>query len=224
MVYRKKTYSRKVRFNRSKRPLSKRQVKAVSKIANKQIHKNAECKEINGLLAAAGSVNLVGGTFGPLSVTVPMPASGVLDTQFIGSEFMLKSVQLRGYVDCAAYDNNIMRVIVAQDLEDNATSLTYSDILETPNVNDALISFYKVDSNRKYKILSDQVFNWDSNNASAPKAWCCNLSYKDLKIKKVSLTATGYYGAIRVFIFGGEGGTAPAKYEFMRYRVKYYDM
>lgn len=216
---------RKYNRRRGKKPLTHRQVKAVSKIANKQIHKNAECKVLDGSMTT-GFVDSVGGTYGPLQQTLPIPARGLLDGNRIGDEIMVKSIQMRGFLDCKQFDNNLARVLVVQDLEDDASDLLHTHVLETSGAtDDGLVSFYKRKGARGYKVLSDLSFRWDSNNASAPKPWCCNLSYKDLKLRKIKVDAAGNnVGAIRIFVFGGEGTTGPLAFEMARFRMKYYDM
>lgn len=219
MVYKKRYRKR----YKAKAPLSHRQVKAISKIANKQIHKNSECKVITGSLSGA-FVDSVGGMYGPSSQSVPMPAQGNASNQRIGDEIMLKSVSLRGFIDCKQVDNNHVRIVVVQDLQNNATALAHTDVFETSGTGDeGLVSFYKVNPTRKFKVLSDLMYEWDSNNASAPKEWNVSLSYKDLKYKKIQVNASGTVGDIRIFVFGGEGSTGPAVTEMMRYRVRFYD-
>lgn len=218
-----KKFYRKRYKGKRRAPLSHRQVKAISKIANKQIHKMSEMKVLTGTINGS-TVDSVGGTYGPDSISVPYPSAGTGATNRVGEVIYLKSVSLRGVLDAKQLDNNFMRIVVVQDLESNADGvLEYGDIFELTSGDNCLNSFYKNNPERKFKVLSDLTYNWDGNNASAPKPWSVSLGQRDLRIRKPQITATGTTGQLRLFIFGGEGATGPAMTERMKYRIRFYD-
>lgn len=202
-------------------PLSKAQTKAVGKIAWKEVHKDSELKtyednSITDLQAIASAT--------PKVYRVAMPAQGLGVNDRIGEQISVRSLEINGDIDCGSAVTTHARVIVAQCLESDVDGhLTDEDVLQQTQPNQ-VNSFYRVNGNMKYRVLSDRHFYWDSNTASAPQPY--RLKLKKLPINKIQLDNTGVQGNIGglyVYAFTEDtGGNTDIRQ--MQCRIRYYDM
>lgn len=218
-----KRYKRGMR--RHAKPLTYKQTKAIGKIARKEIHREAELKVVDASLSALTNVGgFDGSDIGNIRTLDQMPAQGTLANQRLGDEIFIKSMQLKGDIDCGTNQVTSSRVIAVQDLESDVDGpLTLRDVLQTPYNNAGLTSFYRSNPARKFKVLSDKMYYWDSNTASAPQPWEVNL--KNLGKRKVTLDNTGVKGNIgMVSVFAiGNGATSTTDLRNLQYRMRYYD-
>lgn len=205
MVYRKK-YAK-----GGSAPLSKRQVKAVSKIANKQIHKMSELKILDeepANLTATATQQL-------LKITPPAVGTGV--DQRVGGNIYLRGYKLRGIVDCNTATATSLRVIVFQWLEpDAAAAPLTTELVESVR----FMTFYKKNPQKHFKIINDQVFHWDSNVVQAPKTWTCDIPSSALGRRKPEYDgATTGNGNIYVYYHSDNG----AEIRSLVFRTRFYD-
>ena len=118
------------------------------------------------------------GSFAATALSYPVQGAGANQRQ--GDSIYLHSYSLRGFVDCGSTQNNIMRIITFQWLEDdNVTTPNSDDVLADTTVGNILTSHYVVNPPKRFKILDDSVYTWDSNTASAPKPWSVQIRGRD---------------------------------------------
>lgn len=205
-------------------PLSHRQVKAVSKIANKQIHKMSELKTLD-----EAPVDKVSSTTAyTVDKLVTPPVVGTGQDNRLGGSIYLKSVTCRAIADCATANATSMRVIVFQWLEsDNATGSpapgrapVAGDILEFTGSGGGLTSFYKKNPQNKFKILNDQLLHWDSNAQNAPKTWGVKISAGMMGRRKPDFDgAATSNGNFYIMYISDNGG----KLAHLSIRTRFYD-
>lgn len=207
------------RFNKSRKPLTYKQTKAVGKIARKEIYSQSELKNVDKKedpLAAIGTTSA--------NLTIQMPSKGLTVSDRIGDGIYLKSVQIRGDIDCGSVTTSHARVIAVQDLQSDLDcgEITLQDVLESPEGDRHLNSFYQHNPPRRFKVLSDKHYFWDAHTASAPQPY--DLSFKNFGKRKLVLDNTaesGNIGTLKIFCCGGSGGTVDMRNIVTR--IKYYD-
>lgn len=154
--------TRRVRSRGKKYALSKRQARAVAKIASKQINKRAETKhhltENSYAVSSAGSsmIHLTGVPQGDTSITRD------------GEEIYIRSVQAR-YQMTNGDENNEFRIIVFQWFDDGLPTL--DDILQGgAGTSYPYLAPYSEDSLDKRRILYDRVHTMDNNYSGGVKS------------------------------------------------------
>lgn len=210
---------RRYRRKRGGKPLNYRQVKAVGKIARKEIHKGAELKVLDDKQIAVTNIDTTNPTW-----TLTVPPKGTGNGQRIGDGIYLKSLQFRGDLDCGTNQVNHIRMLMVQDLESDIDgALAISDVLEDTASDNSITSFYKHQPKRKFKVLSDKHYYWDSNTASAPQPY--DVCFKNFGKRKIVLDNTsdfGNVGGITLFAIGPASSTADLRNGMAR--LRYYDM
>lgn len=203
-MYRKKNY-------RKKRMLfSRKQVKAISKIAQH----SGELKF--GDEQTATSASLIA-TSDFTDSLIPAIAQGDALNERIGDDIILKDVRIRANVS-AGTASGLVRCYVIQTFQDLANySGAFNDILPNdfmPTINDT--------GGNKYKVLYDRVVNLDSDSLSN---YLFNITLKKFPMKKVSFDAgatTIQKGAINIFI-STLNTTASQMTVDCNSRIRYYD-
>lgn len=215
--------AKKTMKRRQRAPLTKNQYKTVAKIANKQIYKNQELKVLDSTPAGFAATDQ--GDLAGLKITYPV--QGVQSDQRIGDSIYLRQVSLRGLVNCGSDQNNVLRVITVQWLEDdNTVACTLGKILADTTVGNILTSHYKVNPQYRFKIIDDSEYFWDSNTASAPKPWSVNIKGRMFARHKPDFQGTASVnsnGSIYVFVICDTIGSPISQLHAMHNRVRYFD-
>lgn len=213
-----KTYKRKAHM-----PLSKKQTKAVKTIAAKAIEKKAEVKVFDTLVAG-GLTNISATATG--NIVIDFPEQGTESFQRTGDKVEILSLQIRGDFDCGTSTATHGRILVVQSLDsDKDGDLQLRDVLQYAQAGHKVTSYYKHDSDRKFKIMSDKQYYWDSNTVSAPQPYFVdlkNFGYKTIVLDDEG-TSTGNIGEIYVWALGGTGST-DMDLRSLEYRYRYTDL
>lgn len=184
-----KSRKRKRRFTPVRRPLGKRQAKAVATIARKQISRTSEWKHYTK------NTTINPSTAGSL-VDLSEVTQGDGDTNRDGDSIFASSLQVRGVIESADSFNRV-RLIFFQWTPVSAPAL--SDLLIT-SAGYEVSSMYNTDKASNYKILSDRTYlvNQDvSGNADVRQI------FMKIRInrRKIQYQAGGTTGARKVFLF-----------------------
>lgn len=177
------------RQGRRRLPLSKPQVKAVQKIANKQINRVSELKyhdvQVTSQAIAYDSVYVV---------DLLAPAQGDSVTTRDGDSLYIKNhrVKMELLRDSATGIDTAGRVLIIQWLEDSASGApTLSDVLADTTRFDGTISPYLINSSKKFKVLYDKVFTLSENNGPDYRHLTAKLRPLVRKIKFNAGATTG---------------------------------
>lgn len=199
------------------KPLSKTQYKAVAKIANKAVLKRAEKKILDtdvGNLAANT-------TTGVVVTKVTPPSQGDSASSRDGDQIYVNSLHFRSMLNCQANQNNEMRLIIIQWLEDDADATpVLGDILQ--NTGDLVSSMYVVNPARRYKILHDKCYMFDTNNGSVRRRIDVYIPGKKMALRKLSFNPAAATGVGQFYIITG-GHQAQGNFDSTLTRLRYHD-
>lgn len=86
-------------------------------------------------------------------------AQGAGGAQYIGDQFTMTSVQLRGEINSSIADitNSIVRVLIVYDKEGGTPTL--NSVLDTLVITKPVYAPYNHDTQQRFKIIYDKVFN-----------------------------------------------------------------
>lgn len=203
------------RKNYRKKPLSKAQYKQVAKIANKQIHKQAELKCLTNYPS-----NLTLSHSAPtITQWLPFPAEGTAADERIGDSIYIRGFQTRGILDCQTDQALVARLILIQWLEDDTVAPVLGDIFDSGAK--YLTAPYKPNPTKQYKVLSDRLYMWDSNVTNAPKLW--SIDVKKFGRYKVDYKAAGYTNGNFYLIHYTDAPSAIGQMSSIVTRLRYYD-
>ena len=100
-------------------------------------------------------------------------------------------------------------------------------MLADTTVGNILTSHYVVNPPKRFKILDDSVYTWDSNTASAPKPWSVQIRGRDFARHKPDFQASGSAnsnGTIYILVIAETPGSSPyADLKNVHYRLRYFD-
>jgi len=215
--------TRRVRFKRRRNmPLSKKQTKAVKTIAKKAIEKKAEVKVFDTTLSALTNISAT--TTG--NVIIDFPDQSVTSAGRIGNKIDLKSLQIRGEFDCGSLQAVHGRILLVQALDsDSDGELQLRDVLQYPQTGHKMNSYFKHDSDRRFKVLSDRQYWWDSNTTSAPQPYFVDIKKfgTNTIVQEDTSTQEGNIGKIYMWALGGAGAT-DMDIRSLHYRFRYTDL
>lgn len=145
----------------SRAPLSRTQAKAVRKIAVKAVASVAEKKHSDN---QATTTAIPSDT--PYVVKLHTVTAGDAANQRIGDVLTMKSINFKSMVlrDTTTGDDAAFRLLLVQWLESDATAPTAGDILEDASRFDAMVSPYKLDVLKNYRVLYDTHGNVGDNS------------------------------------------------------------
>ncbi len=222
-------YKKRYKRTRFRKPLSKAQYKTVAKIANKQIHKMSELKTLDTNHGDQAIIPLGGAPHAAATLEkITMPAQGSGDGTRDGDSLYLRSLSLNGTMKPAATDKTqIIRLILVQFLDTDAGNVPdVSDILAdvtTGNALESIHSFYVTDPPRKFKVLDDRIYYWDSNNVIAQKPYRVRIKARDLMIRKPQFTDGLVTGTGQIYLFGMSEVSDGALIQQLQSRWRYFD-
>lgn len=224
-----KVYRRRKRYRG--KGLNKKQAVAVKAIVNRKLNDVIEMKHHDVPMNEEEI-----GCFGVQATTymynLTSIAQSVTDTTRIGDSFILKSITGKLWFKIGTTPQvrqTVVRMILFQWKEDNNVAVpTYSDILQDPTgVPGSVLLPYKLDKNRKYKILYDKKFalslNGDSDNILA------DLFVQKGFAKKIQYTNQGTTGLNQIYLLAvssddqGLLGQSELVNFTGRFRVRYQD-
>lgn len=156
--------TRRRRRFRGRGALNKKQRKQVKALAEQVIEKKAEIKHhdtVGNILTLQWA--------SPSIFDITQISQSFSDTSRVGDSFELKSIHFRGMLGLgvspqfeATRLSTVIRMIMFQWKEDNNTAPTQGDILQNVSSNlYSVYSQYKLDKNKKYNILYDEIFKFD---------------------------------------------------------------
>lgn len=189
-AYRRAQRYRKRRFRRRGRaPLTKRQVAAVSKIANRKISSRAEKKYYDRALTGqaydwAGSI-----------VSLTNIPQGDTDVTRDGDQVYLRSIRMSG--DIVIGDTtNVARLIIFQWYQDATPA--YTDVLSSvyQGTVNAVNSPYHHDGRRQFRVLYDKRFVMDSDDGIV----LFDTGYLRPAKRKINFNAGGTDGENEIFM------------------------
>lgn len=201
---------------KARMPLSKTQVKAVRKIANKQINRIAELKYKDSL-ATQQSMSYDSPTVSALT----FPSQGDGNTSRDGDSIYLKSSQLRFYVErnSVSGSDGTWRVMVVQWLENSGTAPTLSDILQDTSQYDSIHSPYLINGKKEFRVLYDAKGSVSENNGPDHTFRTANLKPRVRKIQ-FDAAAVTCVGQLYVIYLSNQAaaGNTPSIYWYARHR------
>ncbi len=216
-----------------RKPLTRPQYKQVAKIANKQIHKMAELKTLDEHFDTSASLGPNDGFIGVRKLLL-MPSQNTTtapDGGRDGDSIYLRSLSINGWLDCSTTQQLVMRLILVQWLDSDVVPPTLKDILQSHdgtgggnNGFKPVNSHYLSQPKKRFRILDDRTYAWDSNVASAPKPYRIRLSTKDFAIKKPQFTKALLTGQGNIYLFHfADQAVGGAGMNEAHYRIRYYD-
>lgn len=148
---------------RGRRPLTRKQATAVTKIVKKVETKSSEKKFYD--TDRLGSISTAGQVFSCLNGL----AQGVTNVNRIGDKIQLTSFQVRGIVT-AGDSYNFMRFILFQWASDaNTASPIVTDVLDGAAISSGsgITAPYNMETSGTYKVIKDKVYYVDQDNNQA---------------------------------------------------------
>lgn len=161
-------------------------------------------------------------------------AQGTDDQSRIGNEIQVTSVEIKGVLEPATDQVSVARLMLVQWQGIDSTVVPASPPLQGLNLTtgniDAMCAFYETSSrvdnslDKRYKVIYDETFYFDTHNAGARRPWDLKVSGKVLLNKGhftySEETLTTYSDPLVLYGFGIDTAST------LRYatRVKYVDV
>lgn len=194
-------------------------IKQIRSVVKSVISQQSERKVLDTDLSTVAANS----TTGVVVTKLTPPAQGDTASTRDGDQLWLTSLRIHGLVNCVTDRNTNIRMILIQWLEDDGDTVpVIGDILQNTTANDLASSFYLVNPTKKFKILSDKLYNFDANNDAAQKTYHVSVTGKQFAIQKMSFNAGATTGVGQLYLLS-MGSKLTGSCDRLLTRMRYLD-